>query len=107
MKIVAQADKAYLVEMTEEEIARAAGYTHPYDSGWRTNRPADRHGNLVIGTKIDVNAAYYFHSRIEQHQATAQAAAATLRELAGLIDGVMPGVVIPPPRAAGTAGDGA
>ena len=50
----------------------------------------------MIGMNIEVRAAYDFHSRVAANEAKAKEAAGTLRALAGLLDGAMPSVVIPP-----------
>ncbi|WP_336801661.1 hypothetical protein [Kaistia sp. MMO-174] len=97
MKVIAKTGFGYLVEMTEDEIAKAAGY--PYADGdfkKASGRESYSRDTLQIGTEIKVAAAYGFHSRIAEHQDAARKSAGTLRALADLLDGSMPDVVIPP-----------
>ncbi len=106
MKIIAKTSGGYLVEMNADEILKAAGYSSTYDDGWtaalRTAGVYDR-GGPPIGMKIEVQAAYDFHSRIASNEHKAKEAAGTLRALASLLDGVMPSVVIPPAVEAATS----
>lgn len=97
MKVIASTGGTFLVEMTDTEIARAAGYPSSYDDKFVrvTNRYSPR-DPLAIGTEIKVAAAYDYHSRVAQHQDAARKSAGTLRALADLLDGSMPDVVIPP-----------
>ena len=100
MKIIGQTNDGFLVAMTAEEIAKAAGYSGIYDEGWMTAlKRAGRYDRETppIGMKIEVQAAYDFHSRVQQHEAAARKSAGTLRALADLLDGSMPSVVLPPP----------
>lgn len=98
MKIIASTNAAYnntfIVEMTAEEIAMAAGFTGTYDGGWEACNRGKR--DPVVGTEIKVGAAYNFHNRVIQHQREAGSAANTLRALADLIGGALPDVVVPP-----------
>jgi hypothetical protein len=102
MKIIAHIGSNYLVEMTEDEIVKSAGFLYSFDSQWeklRTNlfrHERSSGGKLPVGSVINVHAAFNFHSQITEHEQKAKDAAATLRALAGLLDGAMPSVVIPP-----------
>lgn len=101
MKIVAQTGGGFLVEMSTEEVAKAAGYSCTYDDGWENAlKKAGNYDsrNPKIGMTVEVRAAYDFHSRITKHEGKAKEAAGTLRALAKLLDGAMPSVLIPPAR---------
>lgn len=97
MKIIASTNSPhrnkFIVEMDEDEIIKAAGFSCSYDSAWE----AHNGGRAVkVGTEIKVSAAYEFHHRVLQNQKEAGSAANTLRALADLIGGALPEVVIPP-----------
>lgn len=94
MKIIAAIDKdRFLVEMHEDEIAKAVGYS----STWSSEFEKLNGGRAIrVGTRFEVSAAYNYHERIMTHQKEAASAANTLRALADLIGGAMPSVVIPP-----------
>lgn len=94
MKIIAAVNnRNFLVEMEEDEIARAAGFFSTFDNAWeRLNG-----GKAVkVGTVIQVNAAYDFHSRVSSHQDKAKSAAGILKALAEMLENALPDVVIPP-----------
>lgn len=94
MKIIASTGNGYIVEMTGDEIAVAAGFTSTWDSGWQALNRGKR--DPVVGTEIKIGAAYSYHNKVLQHQREASSAANTLRALADLIGGALPDVVIPP-----------
>jgi hypothetical protein len=94
MKILATTGNGYIVEMTGNEVACAAGFHSIHDSGWEACNRGKR--DPVVGTEIRVGAAYTYHNRVIQHQKEASSAANTLRALADLIGGALPEVVIPP-----------
>lgn len=98
MEIIGKTSDGYIVKMLTDEIIKAAGYSSSYDDGWNAAISAagsrDRYCP-PIGMKINVNAAYDFHSRIAAHEDAAKKAAGTLRALADLMDGARPSVVIP------------
>lgn len=97
MKIIAAAGRdTFIVEMTQSEIIKAAGFNSSYDEAWVTANGG--HRETKVGTEIKVGAAYNFHARVIEHQKEAGSAANTLRALADLIGGTMPDVVIPPPE---------
>ncbi|RWX72526.1 hypothetical protein EOA24_00605 [Mesorhizobium sp. M2A.F.Ca.ET.039.01.1.1] len=103
MKIIGKTHAGYLIEASEDEIAKAAGYGGDYDGEWKSARPAPHQGgwgdsrsSLIIGSEIDVRAAHDFHSRIKRNEAQARSAAGILKAIAELIEGNLPGVVIPP-----------
>lgn len=98
MKIIASTSAGYLVEMTEDEIAKAAGFSGSWDGGWQ--KAIGDHRGPPIGTTVDVNAAHAFHSRISQHQKEARSSAGILRALADMMDGAMPDVIVPAASAA-------
>lgn len=83
----------YLVEIDEDEIARAAGYSSYVDPAWRRERPAGEGGLLEVGTKIDADAAFTFHARIKEREEMVTQAAASLRALATMIEREVPTVV--------------
>lgn len=93
MKIIGTAERGFIVEMTLEEIARAAGYSSAHDSNF-INSTGRR--DLPIGTIIDVKAAYDYHSRMASHQAQARSSAGIMRAMADMIEGAMPDVILPP-----------
>lgn len=100
MKIIGKTTGGYLVDMTEKEIAKSAGYNSDWDGEWKKARPTSRaYGSsdgLSIGAEIKVEAAYDFHSRITRAQTEARQAAGVLTGLAALLSGAMPDVIIPP-----------
>lgn len=94
MKIIGKAERdTFLVEMSEGEIARAAGFASAYGDDWWKQIGARE---IKVGTVIDCNAAYTYHYRVMQAQKEAGSAANTLRALADLIGGALPDVVLPP-----------
>jgi len=95
MKIIAHAGSRYLVEMSDDEIARAAGYRNTYDAVYHRHFPEAERGMIRVGREINVTAAYTLHSRIVEHEGEAKKAAGTLRALASILDGAMPIVAIP------------
>lgn len=97
MKIIAAAGRErFIVEMTQDEIIKAAGFSSEYDSAWQQHNNARE---VKVGTEIHVQTAYTYHNRVLQHQREAGSAANTLRALADLIGGALPDVVIPPVEA--------
>ncbi|THK33985.1 hypothetical protein EHS39_32940 [Ensifer sp. MPMI2T] len=93
MKIIGQAGRdSYLVQMSTDEIVKAAGYSSPYNDAWEK---ANGRREPIVGTEIGVNAAYSYHERVQSHQEAAAKSARTLRALADMIDGALPEVVIP------------
>lgn len=97
MRIIAAAGRdMFIVEMSQSEIIKAAGFNSYYDEAWVTANGG--HREAKVGTVIKVDAAYDFHHRVRQNQKEAGSAANTLRALADLIGGTMPDVVIPPPE---------
>lgn len=104
MKIMAKTSTGYLVDMTEDEIAKAAGCAGVHDTVWRKVKPApgadyqhDR--QLYMGAEIKVSAAYSFHARVIEHQEKARSSAGMLRALAEMLENAVPDTVIPPPAA--------
>ncbi|MEE9924040.1 MAG: hypothetical protein PBV01_11830 [Brucella anthropi] len=98
MKVAAKInDNKYLVEMTSDEIARAAGYDSDWDSEFSKaiGYPARSNG-LRTGTTIAVNAAYTFHRQISEHSDKAKSSASVLRALAEMLENGLPGVVLTP-----------
>lgn len=97
MKIIASTNhphrNTFIVEMTEDEIIKAAGFSCSYDSAWEA-RNGGR--SVKVGTEINVAVAYEYHHRVMQNEKAAASAANTLRALADLIGGALPDVVIPP-----------
>lgn len=97
MKIIASTNhphrNTFIVEMAEDEIIKAAGFSCSYDSAWEA-RNGGR--SVKVGTEIKVDVAYDYHHRVLRHQREAGSAANTLRALADLIGGALPDVVIPP-----------
>ncbi|RRY08867.1 hypothetical protein [Brucella anthropi] len=112
MKIAAKIDKEkYLVEMTSDEIARAAGFDNDWDREFaKAVGQHVRENGLLVGTKLDVGAAYTFHRRISENSEKAKNSANVLRALAEMLESGLPNVVLPPaeetptPKAAGGAG---
>ena len=103
MRVIGQAaEKTFLVEMTAEEIAIAAGFGSTYSNEWMKQAGGR---TPSIGTVIKVAASYNYHQRIKEHQDQASSAANTLRALADLIGGAIPDVVIPPASSAPEGGE--
>lgn len=96
MKIIGKTQAGFLVDMTIHEIVRVAGYRYAFEDGWKKLPGVDRDGNPSIGSEIAITAISDFHARITADQQKARDAASTLRALAGLLDGAMPDVVLPP-----------
>ncbi|MCM0751580.1 hypothetical protein DEA98_10450 [Brucella pseudogrignonensis] len=94
MKIIAQTGKAYLVEMTADEIAMAAGFSSTYNDEWAKKNGGRR--DPVIGSELNVNAAYRFHSRISEAQEKCVQSAGFLRGLADMIERSLPDVITQP-----------
>ncbi|EUB97244.1 hypothetical protein PMI07_000820 [Rhizobium sp. CF080] len=94
MKIIAAAGRErFVVEISQEEIIKAAGFTSSYDEAWtRLNGGRD----IKVGTEIKVDAAYQFHARVSSFHGDAEKSARMLRALADMMDGALPDVVIPP-----------
>lgn len=94
MKIIAAAGRErFIVEMSQDEIVKAAGFGSSYDAGWtKANGTRD----VLVGTEIKVGAAYDFHSRIATHQDKAKSAAGILKALAEMLENTLPDIVIPP-----------
>jgi hypothetical protein len=104
MQIMAKTSTGYLVDMTEDEIAKAAGCAGVHDAVWRKVKPAPGHDyqherQLYMGAHIKVSAAYSFHARVIEHQDKAKSSAGMLRALAEMLENALPDVVIPPPAA--------
>jgi hypothetical protein len=96
MKIIGKTTGGFIVEMTEDEAAQAAGHHSSYSEGWRKL-------GVGVGAKIDFVAAISFHSRVKAHQDEARKSAGILRALADMIDGALPEVVIPADEQKGDA----
>lgn len=95
MKIIATTERdGFIVEMSGQEVARAAGFYSTYDDAWERANGGKRAPQ--IGTEFKVDAAYDFHSRVESHQKQAKDAAGMLRALAEMLEHGLPDVVIPP-----------
>ncbi|KAB2699387.1 hypothetical protein F9K79_09850 [Ochrobactrum sp. Kaboul] len=94
MKIIAQTGKAYLVEMTADEIAMAAGFSSTYNDEWAKKNGGRR--DPVIGSELNVKAAYRFHSRISEAQEKCVQSAGFLRGLADMIERSLPDVITQP-----------
>lgn len=94
MKIIAAAGRErFIVEMTQDEIVKAAGFGGEWETEWqKTNGGRE----VKVGTEIKVGAAYTFHSRIADHQEKAKSAAGILKALAEMLENALPDIVIPP-----------
>lgn len=88
MKIIGKTSGGFIVEMSEDEAAQAAGHYSSYSDGWRKL-------GVGVGAKINFVAAISYHSRVKAHQAEARKSAGILRALADMIDGALPELVIP------------
>lgn len=106
MKILASTNSRHLntfiVEMTQDEIIQAAGFSSSYDSAWEAHNGGR---DVKVGTEIKVSVAYEYHHRVLRFQREAGSAANTLRALADLIGGTLPEVVIPPVEVKTEGGD--
>lgn len=94
MKILAASPHGYIVDMTADEVAKAAGFSSTYDTAWEKANLG--HRLPVVGTRIDVAAAYNYHVRVASDQSKARSAAGFLRGLADMLEGSLPDVVLPP-----------
>lgn len=93
MKIIAAAGRErFIVEMSQDEIIKAAGFSSAFYQAWQKHNGGR---DIQIGTEINVQAAYSYHERVRAHQDEAVKSARTLRALADMIDGALPEVVIP------------
>ena len=92
MKIIAKTADKFIVEMTADEIAKSAGYRSTYDDAWEKANHNSR--APLIGTEIDVNAAYTFHSQIATHQHKAKEAAGALKALSTMLENGIPDAII-------------
>lgn len=102
MKIVAHVSGRYLVEMDEEEIAVAMGYSSTYGE-YRTHtkglRSGPGHGDPIrIGAVILPVSVHAALRDVLSKEDKIKEAAATLRALAGLMDRGLPSAFIPPPE---------
>lgn len=94
MKVVASTERGYLVEMTADEVAKAAGFHATYSEGWISKNRGRR--EPIIGSAMDVDAAYNFHNRISQAQEKCTQSAGFLRGLADMIERSLPDVITHP-----------
>ena len=98
MKIIGKAsDSVYLVEATDTELARAAGYRYfsdipDYDV---------RHG-YRIGTTIDVIAAFTYLQKLRENEKAVADSKAVLEALAKMLGMTLPTTFLPPDDAAET-----
>lgn len=106
MKIVGHAAGGrYLLEATEDEIAKCVGWTGNYDEGWRKlaqNRRDRSGGNLLaIGIELNVAPVQDFFRRVHGHEQEAVRLATNLTALAALLTSNLPTSIIPaaPPPA--------
>ena len=96
MKIIGSTVGGFIVQMTEDEIAKAAGYSSTYDNEWRKAKRSD-HAPPDVGLELNVRAAYDFHSRVLSHEREARSCASMMRGLAEMLENAVPSVVIPAP----------
>lgn len=93
MKVIAAKSKRiFLVEMDEDEIAKAAGYSSTFSEEFVKQNGGRE---ILLGTTFKVEAAYSFHSRIARHQKEARSCAGMLKALGEMIEGALPEVLIP------------
>jgi hypothetical protein len=103
MKVIAAAGRErFIVEMTQDEIVKAAGFSSAYGGDWE-KRNGGR--DVKVGTEVKVEAAYTFHSQISYHQDKAKSAAGILKALAEMLENALPDVVIPPVEEAPEGGE--
>lgn len=96
MKIIGTTVGGFLVQMTEDEIAMAAGFSSSYDNAWRLTKRTV-HAPPDVGLELNVRAAYDFHSRVLSHEREARSCASMMRGLAEMLENAVPSVVIPAP----------
>lgn len=87
MKIIGETKGGYIVQMTNDEAARASGCYSSYSEEWRKK-------GVTVGSEINFEAAIEYHSRVSRHQDDAKKSAGILRALADMIEGALPEVVI-------------
>lgn len=102
MKVIASTNAGYLVEMTADEVAKAAGFHSSYNDTWEKMNGGR---NPKIGSVLDVKAAYDFHSRISQAQEKCTQSAGFLRGLADMIERSLPDVITHPDEPKAESGD--
>ncbi len=88
MKIIGATKDGYLVQMSEDEAAKAAGCYGKYSDEWRKM-------GVGVGSEIRFTAAMEYHTRVRDHQESARKSAGILRALADMLEGSLPEVIIP------------
>lgn len=89
MNIIGKTTNGYIVEASADELAKAAGFTSPYDPSWPF-----KGGDIPIGSLLNVAAAYNWHSRVGNNIESARQSAHIMRALADMIEGSLPDVII-------------
>ena len=98
MKIVAQKDGGYLVEMSEQELAQLCGFSGTYGSAWesflhsRGVRSTQRFP--MIGAQFPVGEWWNLLQKIQGHEQSLKNIGEHLRGLAALIDGSWPAITM-------------
>lgn len=95
MKIIAQTKDGFLVEMSGDEIAKAAGFTGYYDSAWGK---MNGRSQPYIGSELNVSAAYNFHSAILRSHEACKKSAGFLHGLAEMLEHGMDEVITFPEK---------
>lgn len=106
MKIIGKTDKGFIVEATEDELARCAGLRWSGGSFDQACGIADGYGRdkkIRIGCVIDVTAATEYVYKIKEHEKACRDSARILRTLADMVDGALPTTIIDPPAAPAAA----
>ncbi|MEN5275817.1 hypothetical protein ABE527_02595 [Brucella sp. TWI432] len=94
MKVVASTNDGFLVEMTDDEIAKAAGYGSTYADAWEKANGNSR--KPLVGAVFDVRAAYDYHVRVKDNAEKCRSSAGLLRGLADMLETGMPEVITLP-----------
>lgn len=106
MKIIGRTQDGLIVEITENEIARACGFDYHNSGPWQEHTKEARErtgyggglGNLKIGSTINVSDVHAWFGEVRDRETKAIAGARALTDLAAMITVGLPTVIIPPPE---------
>lgn len=101
MKIIGRSERGAIVEMDDDELARAAGY-------YSANAAREKHPEAIrktdsydyqfrIGTTIPVSEMYQTLTKLHEQEARLKDAAGMLRTMADMMTSALPETLIAPP----------
>lgn len=106
MKIIAKTSGAFLVEITEGEIAACCGFPHAYGDAWESFLKSNGKQDGYRGSyKLDVGCEFHpkqisdWHYNLSYKHKQAQESAGFLRSLADMISNLPEVFTIPPTEA--------